>query len=434
MGRSSRHSHKKKPVGDQNTVHSGRCVSIGAKGDGEVVLDNGESIFVPYTAPGDEGVFEKSGRQGRVVSLDWQGQDRVEPPCPKYQLCGGCQLQHVSDEFQRNWKKDLVMNALVRSEVSAPDIDGFHVSPLHSRRRAVFGVTKNGNDVTIGFNARKSSRIVDIEGCIVLDKAILSALEPLRRLSRHLPADAFDIAVTSVQGGIDVAVRSRRLRYANDDYFLEVTRVAQGETFLRVSINGELVFQRATPMVSFGDVAVPLPPGGFLQASVDGEAAIADAVLLGVGDAKRVADLFAGSGTLSLRLAAAGKRVVAIDAEGPAIEALKSAAKIAHGQGIIRHPVAAETRDLDERPLLAKELEKHDAVVFDPPRAGAAAQAIEIAQSKIKTVVGVSCNPSTFARDAKILKDGGYTLSRLTLIDQFIHAAHVELVGVFLKA
>ncbi|MEO1015021.1 MAG: hypothetical protein AAFX08_07510 [Pseudomonadota bacterium] len=423
-------SRRRKSQSPAPVRRAGRCVAIGAKGDGVIELETGAEAFAPYAAPGDEGAFDVVGDRAAIAELSVYGPQRVDPPCPQYGRCGGCALQHMSPAFQRDWKRDRVVEALRRAGLDAP-VEDTVATPAATRRRATFAVFKSGGRTVVGFNERRSSAIVPVDGCVVLRPDFAERLPDLERLAAAVPAPAFDLVVTAADNGLDVDIRSRRLRDPDHATLRDLSTNASEAAFARVSLNGEPLLVKETPIVRFGTVPVAPPPGAFLQVSAEGEAAIAEAVLRAVDGARRVADLHAGCGTFALRLAAAGASVYAADADKAGVDALRDAAAAARRMGSAMGEVTAEVRNLDDRPLQPDELARFDAVVFDPPRAGAKALAEALASSSVRTVVGVSCNPATFARDAALLTEGGYALTQVTPIDQFVYASHVELVGVF---
>ncbi|MEO0400229.1 MAG: RNA methyltransferase [Pseudomonadota bacterium] len=413
-----------------------RVTMIGAKGDGLLETPLGDT-FAPYVAPGDEGVFDVAGDRALLVELTKDSDWRAPAPCPLYGDCGGCQLQHITFNHYTEWKRDRVVAALSQAGFDDVSVAPVETTPVASRRRAVFAVQKNAGAVVLGFNRRRSSQIVATPDCLVLRDDLRAATPALHALAEATPADAFDIAATACDNGIDVDIRSRRLRRLSSDILrtLSAAAVAVGEAggVIRVALNGEPVLALKEPIVRFGAVPVVPPPGGFLQASAEGEAHLAALVTKAVGAARRVVDLYCGAGAFALRLAG-NAAVYAADSSAPALAALKAGAARGAAAGVFAAPIEAEVRNLDERPLMAAELARFDAVVFDPPRAGAAAQAAELARSGVPVIVGVSCNPATFARDARLLSQGGYRLEAVTPVDQFIYASHIELVGVFRKA
>lgn len=403
---------------------------IGARGDGVAVHD-GTRIYVPYTAPGDVVDANVTGERAAIEALVEESPHRVDAPCPYFGVCGGCALQQVSKEFYRDWKRRLVVDALAREGFEESIIAPLVACAPDSRRRARFAVRKTAAGVIFGFNARSSDRIADIEHCLMLDPMLQKAMTGLRMLAAATPVRwrVFDMAANLCDNGIDVSFVSGD---AADDLSgretVQLTEVASDAGVLRLSVDDAPLAVFQTPVTSFGGVPVEQPPGAFLQASRDGEAALIRIVTQTATGARRIADLFSGVGTFALPLSKTAA-VDAFDADAPAIAALDAAAR----KSALSHPVAARVQNLFDRPLMASELQSYDAVILDPPRAGAKAQAAEIASSSVTTVIGVSCNPASFARDAAILRAGGYALSQVTPVDQFVYAPHVELVGIFTK-
>jgi len=401
---------------------------LGRRGDGIADTPAGP-LYVPYVLPGETAevdVWPGHPDRRRLVRVDVASPERVAPICPHFGTCGGCALQHWDAARYRDWKRGLVVEALAWADIDT-SVDEVIDAHGEGRRRAVFHARRGQRDVLeVGFAARRTHQLVAIDRCPVLapslDGAIAAAwavaeeLEPTRK--------PLDIQVTASEVGLDIDVRgSGPLSPAR---VTELARVGERLELARLTRHGELVTQRAPPTLTIGRARVALPPGCFLQATAAGEAALATLVTESCGEANQVADLFAGVGPFALRLAER-MRVTAIDSDQAAIAALKRAAETTAGL----KPVATEVRDLFRRPLIAAELKRYDCVVFDAPRQGAEAQARALAASAVPLVIAVSCNPMTFARDARILIDGGYRLTRVTPVDQFRYSFHVELVGRF---
>ena len=413
--------------------------AIGARGDGLAEVD-GQRLFVPLTVPGDQvrvrlGPVSGEGRRGEVTAWLAQGPGRAEPACRHFGRCGGCTLQHLAEPEYRAWKREQVGAALTRAlgEAGAGAESSLTVAatPPGGRRRANFAVQRRGGAVLIGFSERLSHRLVDLTECPVLAPELLALLPALRRcLAEVLPdGGAAEAAATLLEGGVDLLLIGPPRLELNAR--LALGELAEAADLGRLSWRPdaatppEPVAARRPVVGRFGGVAVEPPPGGFLQASREGEAALIAAVLEGVGQGGgSVADLFAGCGTFSLPLVAAGWRVHAVDGNAPALAALARAARSLPG-------LSVETRDLGRRPMEVSELARFSAAVFDPPRAGAAAQAAALAASALPVVVAVSCNPASFARDARLLAGGGYKLAVALVVDQFLWSGHVELVAVF---
>ncbi len=398
---------------------------LGHRGDGVVDGEAGP-IYVPYTLPGE--IVEVDAWPGhpdrrQLLRVTSASAERITPICPHFGVCGGCALQHWNWNEYSAWKRDLVRAALQQTGLDAP-IDDLIDAHGEGRRRAVFHARSGTHGVlAVGFAAAHQHHIVPIDRCPILAPsldgalaaawAIAQVLEPLRK--------PLDIAVTASEAGLDVDVRGSGPLQSHVGSALAA--VAERYQLARLTRHGELVAQRATPTISIGRARVEPPPGAFLQATAEGEAALARHVIAHLGNAKLVVDLFCGLGPFALRIAEFA-RVIAADTDADAIAALVKAART---PGL--RPIDAKARDLFRRPFVAEELRGADAVVFDPPRQGAQAQARALAASKVLLVIAVSCNPATFARDAKILVDGGYKLKAVTPIDQFRYSPHVEIVA-----
>jgi 23S rRNA (uracil1939-C5)-methyltransferase len=403
---------------------------IAHRGDGVVDRPDGP-IYVPYTLPGE--TVEVEAERGHVdrrhlLRVEEASPDRIPAFCPHFGICGGCAIQHWKPERYRAWKRNLVVQALQQVGLDS-SVDELIDAHGNGRRRATFHARHGRRDVIeVGFATLRAHRLVAIDRCPVLAPslsnaipaawAIAEALEPTRK--------PLDIQATASDAGVDVDVRgSGPLAPAR---MSALARLAEVHKLARLTRHGELVAQRAMPAVTMGRAHVMLPPGSFLQATAEGEAVLARLVVTHAGHANVVADLFCGLGPFALRLAE-GASVAAYDSDQAAIAALRQAARATMGL----KPIEAQTRDLFRRPLVAQELEDFNTVLFDPPRQGAEAQARELANSAVAAVIAVSCNPATFARDARLLVDGGYKLTQVTPIDQFRHSAHVEIVARFVR-
>jgi 23S rRNA (uracil1939-C5)-methyltransferase len=398
------------------------------RGDGIAETPAGP-LFVPYTLPGETVTVEPApGQPDRrnLLTVESASPDRIAPICPHFGICGGCAMQHWQTDRYREWKRELVVTTLAQAGIDAP-VDALIDAHGDGRRRATFHARRgNGDKPEVGFSAARAHDVIPIDACPVLAPSLGGALLAARAIAEALSSQGkpLDIQVTATEGGLDVDVRgSGELNSARTG---SLARVAQAHRVARLTRHGELISQNVPPAVTMGRVKVALPPGGFLQATAAGEAALTELVLAHTGKAKSVADLFCGIGPFALRLAVR-TRVAAFDLDAAAINALQHAVKGVSGL----KPVEAAARDLFRRPLVTQEMTKCDAVVFDPPRQGAQAQAAELAKSKVPLVVAVSCSAATFARDAKILIDGGYRLKRVTPVDQFRYSPHVELVARF---
>ncbi|MGN6286838.1 MAG: class I SAM-dependent RNA methyltransferase [Afipia sp.] len=401
---------------------------VGQRGDG-VVTDRGAPIYVPATLPGEtvevEHVTGHPDRR-RLLHVDHASLERIAPFCPHFGVCGGCAIQHWQPEPYRAWKRRLVVDTLAHANIAC-EVDDLIDAHGSGRRRVVFHARRGQSGILrVGFAAAGSHEIIAIDRCPILDPALHGAINAANDLAEALrPANKpLDIQITAADNGLDVDVRGSGPLDAK--LLSEISRLAARHNLARLTRHGELVVMRAPPVVAIGKAQVTLPPGAFMQPTVAGEETLAHLAFERCKGAKHIADLFCGIGPFALRLAEKF-RVAAFDSDEPAIDALRNAVKMVQGL----KPLAAERRDLFRRPLVAQELRDYDCVVFDPPRQGAEAQCRQLAASKITHVVAVSCNPVTFARDARILIDGGFKIERVTPVDQFRHTPHVELVARF---
>jgi 23S rRNA (uracil1939-C5)-methyltransferase len=382
-------------------------------------------LRVPGALPGERirGVVE----DGVLVPTDIleASRERVAPPCPHAGACGGCVLQHATDGFVAAWKRSVVERALAARGLAVALAPVVTVPPA-TRRRAVLAARRTKRTVLLGFHGRRSDTLVDTPHCLVLAPAITEARPALTSLVTVAAArgGGLRLTVTAGPAGLDVDLAGSKPLDA--DLRMRLASVAEASDLARLSLDGEPVARRRPPFHLLGRARVVPPPGAFLQPTAEGEAALVAEVRAAVGGAARIADLFAGCGTFALPLAEAAE-VQAVEGAAPMLEALDAGWRGA--QGLRR--VTTEARDLFRRPLLPEELARHDAVVLDPPRAGAEAQARALAASAVPRIAMVSCNPVSFARDAAILAAGGYHLERVAIIDQFRWSAHVELVGHF---
>jgi 23S rRNA (uracil1939-C5)-methyltransferase len=394
---------------------------LGRKGDG-VAISGDQRALAALVLPGE--VIEGEAVDGRInnAKIVTPSDQRVRPACTHFRACGGCSLMQGSEDFLRNWKIGVVKQALHAQGLAAP-VAGIHVSPPRSRRRAVLSGRRTKKGALLGFHARASEVIVDIADCHILRPAIQAALPLLRQLTvaGASRAGELSLCVTETPAGLDVAVTGGKPMDAA--LFQTLAGLADQGDLARLSWDGQSITRRP-PALPMGRAQVVPPPGGFLQATPEGEAALVAAIRDMTRGAARVLDLFAGCGTFSLPLAEAAD-VHAVEGLAAPLQALDAAARRA-APGL--HRITTEIRDLSRRPLLPDEL-AYDAIVIDPPRAGAEAQAHEIARSTVQKLAWVSCDPVTFARDARILADGGYDIARLFVVDQFRWSPHVETVA-----
>jgi 23S rRNA (uracil1939-C5)-methyltransferase len=399
---------------------------LGAQGDGVAETERGP-VFVPFALPGEAVTATIDRDRGALLWVNKPSPLRVEPACRHFGTCGGCAIQHLDAAPYHAWKRDIVVGALRSRGIEAPIGDLVPCAP-HIRRRATFSARRTERGMLLGYNKALSAEIVAVEECPILLPEIVAALDRLRELAVLICAtpQPFRIAVTVTASGLDVAAsdsgKLSELARRTASHFA----TAQG--FARLSLDGEIIVEPRKPLVMFDGIAVAIPPGGFLQATEAAEHAMADLVDAHLSRARKVADLFSGCGTFALRLARKSE-VHAVEGDAAALAAFDRAYR--HAGGLKR--VTAERRDLFRRPLGFKELAAFDGLVFDPPRAGAEDQAKQIARSDVPRVAAVSCNPATLARDLRILVDGGYTVTSVTPIDQFLWSPHVEAVALLEK-
>lgn len=394
---------------------------LGHKGDG--IADG--PVFAMLTLPGEEiagDVVDGRIAQPKIVT---PSTDRVRPPCKHFKTCGGCALQHASDSFVADWKQQVVVAALAAHGIDAP-FRPIQTSPPLSRRRAVLSARRGKTAPMIGFHARGSSNIVAISECHLLDPALMAILPDLGEIVTHGASRKSEVSLhlTLTAGGIDLSVNDAKPFEGAE--FAALARFAETLNLARLSWNGEMVVERRPPAQTFGAATVSPPPQAFLQATPQGEAALVTAMQGAVAGAKTVVDLFSGCGTFSLPLAA-NAVVHAVESDAPMLAALDAGWRRAEGL----KTVTTEARDLFRRPLEPDELNRFDAAVIDPPRAGAVAQIATLAVSKVPVIGAVSCNPTTFARDAKTLCDAGYGLDWVQVVDQFRWSPHIELAARF---
>jgi 23S rRNA (uracil1939-C5)-methyltransferase len=344
--------------------------------------------------------------------------------CAHFGVCGGCLSQDVPDTEYRAAKRRMVAQALAAAGLDGSGVEEVVTVAPATRRRAVFKLAKQEGVARIGFHAARSHSIVDMRECLVLTPALFKLAQEMRLLLGGVLAEqeSAELHVTEADNGLDLAIAwKRRVNPALTALFARAA-----PDLIRVTGNGETILEREAPITRLGKAQVKIPPRAFLQASREGEAALQARAVAALAGAKNIVDLFAGLGTFTFVLAEKA-RVHAVEQEDSALAALAAAARATTGL----KPVTSEKRDLFKRPLSAAELSRHDAVLLDPPRAGAAAQVREIAASRLARVVYVSCDARSFARDARTLADAGFRPGPVTPIDQFLWSSHIELVGTF---
>lgn len=377
---------------------------------------------MPYTAPGDLVRME----DGKLVEVVEPSPHRALPVCRHFGVCGGCALQHLDDETYRNFKRDLVVQTLAQRGIENVAIDAPVVVAPQTRRRAALKARKQNGETKIGFHARQSHAVVDMHECHVLTPELFAAVGKLRVLMHAIlrEGEQAELHLTEADNGFDLSLNMKRAN--TPAVTAQIAQRAAQIGLIRVTAGREPIAEFEAPRLKIANADVRLPPEPFLQSTAESERFLQNYVTANIGKAKSVADLFCGIGTFALLLAALAK-VRAFDSDAAMVAALTAAARGAKGL----KPLTAERRDLFRRPLMAKELDAFDAVVLDPPHAGAAAQAEQIAKSNVARLVYVSCNPASFARDARTLIDGGFRLAAVTPVDQFLWSAQLELAARF---
>jgi len=409
---------------DSLSVREVTIEALGHRGEG---VARGP-IYVPGALPGERILAEIEGQRARLIEVLEASPHRAAPLCRYFGACGGCAAQHMDAQIYAAWKRDILIKALAQARVQAR-VDALIDAHGEGRRRATFHARfpkEAGAADEVGFMRARAHDIVHIEDCPMLAPSMAGAIVAAREIAHCLRGlgKPLDITVTATLGGLDVNIRGAGALDAPT--LQKLTAAAERIDLPRVSNHGEVAIERRASQVTFGLARVGLPPGGFLQATAEGERVLAELLQAGVSGARRVADLFCGAGAFALRLAA-DCAVHAVDSDGPAVAAMRRAA----AETPALRPLTSEVRDLFHRPLRAEELADFDAVLFDPPRAGAAAQAHALAESNVPTVVAISCNAGSFARDARALCEGGYRIASITPIDQFRSSPHVEIIALF---
>jgi len=408
---------------------------LGQRGEG-VAQGRDGLVFVPHAVPGDEVMAEVDGERGAISEILAPSPQRIAPFCKFFGECGGCAVQTLEAEPYQIWKRDLLVKALAHARVEAR-VGALIDAHGEGRRRATFHarIKRDGLNrphVVSGFMRARAHEIVDIDVCPILAPALKDAPAAAQGVAEALASldKPLDITVTATNDGLDVDFRGTGKIEARLQQ--KLVKLAEDFDLARLSNHGEIVIERRPARLAMGSAMLQPPPGAFLQATQAGEdnlsRLVIEAVATHAGKAKRIGDFFAGVGTFALRLAERAA-VHAVENDASLLLALERAANGATGL----RSVTSELRDLFRRPLAREELAKFDAIVFDPPRAGAEAQAHEMATSAVPLIVAVSCNVQTFARDAKILIEGGYTMGEVTPVDQFRHSSHLEMVAAFTK-
>nr|WP_237684864.1 class I SAM-dependent RNA methyltransferase [Szabonella alba] len=397
---------------------------LGHKGDAIAQGPEGP-LFAGSFLPGEEIEGRAEGNRLEEARIVTPSPERVKPPCPHARSCGGCLLQHARDGFVADWKTDVVRSALTGQGIEA-EIRPILTSPPRTRRRATLAGRRTKGGALLGFHGCASGTLVAVPDCHLLHPDLMAAFPALEALVLAGGSRKTELALTVTRSlaGPDVSVTGGKP--LDGELRMDLARLAEAHGLARLTWDNEAVALRTAPMQQMGRARVAPPPGAFLQATEHGESVLLDHIREAVGDAARIVDLFAGSGTFTLPLAERAE-VAAYEGEAAMIAALDRGWRQA--EGLKR--VTAETRDLFRRPLEPEEFKGVGAVVIDPPRAGAEAQTRTLAASRVPVIAAVSCNPVTFARDARILLSGGYRLDWVRPVDQFRWSAHVELAARF---
>ncbi len=403
--------------------------SLGAQGDGIANGPDGR-VFVPFGAPGDHVHVRLEGERATILAITQSGAARVPAFCRHFGTCGGCATQHVALETAAEWKRGIIATALRHRGLDPSVVAPTVVVAPNGRRRVTFQARREGGRLRFGYAERGSHRLVDLVECPILVPELAALIAPLRKLAEAVvaPRSEARFVVAQTESGIDLGIEAKgTLGLALRE---QLAGLAERMDLARISWSGDLVAARRDPWVTFGKARVIVPPGAFLQPSREGEETLARLVTAALEGSTRLADLFAGCGTFALRLATMAQ-VAAYENDAAMLAALLAGGRTTPG---IKH-VSAEQRDLFRRPLEVEDLKSFDGAVFDPPRAGAASQVAVLARApSLKRLAAVSCNPATFARDARTLVDGGWDLIEVVPVDQFGFTPHIELVARFVRA
>lgn len=398
---------------------------LGHQGDGIAA----GPVFAPMTLPGEQVTGRLEGQRLSDIRIIQPSDRRVAPPCRHFKACGGCQLQHADDAFVATFKEDVVRAALAAHGLAdSLEFRPIATSPANARRRATLSARRTKKAAMAGFHGRASDVIVEIPDCQLLHPDLMRAIPVAEALALHTASrkGALDVAVCLSQGGLDVNVTGGKA--LDGPLRVMLAQLAETHDLARLAWEGEGIVTRRAPAQHFGTAEVVPPPGAFLQATAEGEAALLADVVTAMDGARRIVDLFAGCGTFALPLSQMA-RTHAVEGDAAMTEALGAGWR----KAAALKEVTVEARDLYRRPLLPDELKPYDGAVIDPPRAGAEAQVAQLITARIPRIAYVSCNPVTFARDAAALVAGGYRIEALRVVDQFRWSSHVELVAHFTR-
>jgi len=418
----------------QQTV---RIAKLGRQGDGISATEpdnKAYSVFVPFTLTGEKVTILSDGKRGDVLEIIEPSPNRIQPICPYFERCGGCSMQHLENKKYQTWKLDAIRTAFKHQGIKYTSNPEFENSPKidfidahgDGRRRVTLHIRFTKGRILAGFMQARSRQLIDIEDCPILAPRLKNTPDIARGLAAPFASSKqkLDIQFTATPEGLDCDIQGAG--NISPKTHIVLSECVQKHQLARLTIDGDTTLERRKPMMPMGSALVPLPPSSFLQATELGENTLASLVLKGVGKAKKVADLFCGIGPFALRLATQSQ-VYAADSNIAMIDALKMATRFAKGL----KPIKADARDLFRDPIYQDDLNAFNAIVINPARAGAHAQIQEIAASTVATVVYVSCDPKSLARDADILIQSGYQITQITAVDQFKYSNHVETVTVF---
>ena len=425
FGKKSRTSNSTNHNRSKETSEMVEILELGHHGDGIAKSQDGKNCFVPYTLPGETAEIRHSENSCSLVEIHKASEDRIKPICQYFTTCGGCKTQHITLSMYQSWKRGIVKKALINQGLNI-NVDPLIDAHGQGRRRVSFHAKRDKNGIFAGLMKYRSHEILSIDHCPILVPTLSTGIQIVRDLARLITIQSkpADIQLTASESGIDCNINN----FSADErtLFTAITELAYKHNLSRISRDREVIIERNPPIVSIDKAKITLPPASFLQATVKGENILSKLVLDYVSDAVHIADLYCGIGTFTIRMAEKAK-VTAFDNDKLSISALKKA--INHTQGL--KPIITNERNLSTEPLFPQELKKFDTVVFDPPRSGAKNQVQQLVASDVKRIIAVSCNPTSFASDATVLTTGGFTLKRVTPVDQFKFTPHIELVAQF---
>ncbi|MBP7190040.1 MAG: class I SAM-dependent RNA methyltransferase [Rickettsiaceae bacterium] len=402
-------------------IEKGICkiLRLNEAGLGSSKTDRG-NIELPYTLPGEIVEFERhsyrSQKNSILKDIIEESPDRIKPKCKYYGSCGGCNLQHINENLYKKFKLDLISSALSKYNIDTTIKD--IITPTSGRRRASLKAIRKGNKILLGFLRFQSNQIINIEECCALSEKLSKSIPPLKEaLNKILKEKQKSVVyITEAMNGVDILIES------NDNLETNITKEDLPEYVIRLRLNDSEVFAKDAPYVEFSEVKVGIDNKSFLQATLESDKILAKIITEHAPKNGKGVDLFSGSGTLTIPLAQLGLQMDAFESDKDAIAALSDASP---------NNIYITKRDLYDDPLSSDELSIYNFAIINPPRMGAKKQISELAKSNISRIIYVSCNPSTFARDASILISGGYSLLEVTPLDQFLYTNHLEVIGVF---